>query len=86
MKSIDTSTIIELGMSNCDHSIDEGLEEALQEGSLCQYSGWNFCGYVWFEDGRYICQVWCHKSPREEILADTLKELMEDVSSEYGYE
>jgi len=86
MKNIETSTIIELGMSNCDHSIDEGLEEALEEGGLCQYSGWNFCGYVWFEDGQYTCQVWCHKSPMEEISADTLEELMENVSSEYGHE
>ncbi len=77
-----------LGMSNCFHTIDEGLEDKLREneGKLyAQYAGWDFWGGVWFEDDKFHCQVNVHHYPREEIEADSLKEIMEKVSDKYGY-
>lgn len=36
-------------MTNFDHSINEELGERLKEGkTYAQYSGYNFCGYVWW--------------------------------------
>lgn len=81
--------LLNLGMSNFDHSIDVELEEALQKGkSYAQYAGLNFCGYVYWgkEEKKYICEVWQHNTWIETIIANTLKEIMEEVSEQYGYE
>ena len=90
MKDLETMEYeAELSMSNCDHSIDEGLPEKLMQNECklySQYAGWNFCGYVWFEDKQFTCQVWQYNSPREEITADTLEEIMNLVSEEWGSE
>ena len=89
MKEFDTmEKEIELEMSNFDHTIDNGLAELLKENEgkvYAQYAGWNFCGYVWFENDKFVCQVWCYKSPQEEIIADTLEEIMDMVSEKWGY-
>ena len=85
-KILEEAEQLELGMSNCDHSIDDGLAEALRVDNVyAQYSGWDFCGYVWAEGDHFICQVWRHHSPLEEITEDTLQEIMETVSDKYGY-
>ena len=87
MTDKDTMTEIDLGMSNLDQTIDEGLAEALKKAPnevLAQYAGWNFCGYVWFDGSQFVCQVWVHKSPQVEIKADTLENIMTSVSEKYG--
>ncbi|GAH60460.1 unnamed protein product [marine sediment metagenome] len=90
MKDLDTMRYEkELNMSNHDHSIDEGLEEWLKEneGKVCaQHAAWDFCGYVWYELGKFYEQVWQHNSPIEEISADTLEELMTKANDKYGYD
>jgi hypothetical protein len=81
----ETRTQQPAGMSNMDHSIDDGCEAGLRSGgTYCQHSAWNFCGYVWFEDDRFHEQVWVHHSLRAEFSADTLADLMRDVNAEYG--
>ena len=78
---------LDLGMSNFDHSIDQGLEEALQEGkSYAKYNGWNFCGDVYWDkkEQKYICEVCQYHEWVETIKADNLKEIMEKVSEYYG--
>ena len=75
------------GMTNVDHSIDAGFEEALRAAPAQvrgQHSSWNFFGYVWFEDGLFHEQVWVEHVEREIITASTLTELMETVNAKYG--
>lgn len=78
---------INLGMSNFDGSIDDGMAEALraQPGKVfgCHY-GWNFNGSVYFYDGMFHEEVWVYGSPRETISANSLPELMDAVCDKYG--
>lgn len=72
-------------MSNFDHDIDEKVAEAIKDRPLyAQYAGWNFCGYVWWQNGKWCCEVWTYGSWCKTFVADTLSEIMSDVSSEYG--
>lgn len=73
-------------MSNCDHSIDQAVAEELRNkpDRYAQYSGGDFCGYVWRAGERWACEVWQYKSPVQVIMADTLEGLMAAVSAEYG--
>ena len=79
----------DLGMSNFDRSIDEGLEEVLKAfpGEVYgTYAGWDFHARVWFEDGQFHAEVWRYRSPQKVFSCDTLHEIMSEVSSEYGYD
>lgn len=75
---------IEQEMSNCDHSIDEGMDGALRAGGVGEHSAWDFHGDVWFEDGQFHEEVWVYKEYRETSSADTLEQLMTEVNAEYG--
>ena len=78
-----------LTMSNLDHTIDDGLEAALKAAPsaiYCRHAAWNFNGRVWWDGQMFVEQVWVYGSPRAEIRAATLQELMDEVNSEYGYE
>ena len=79
---------IDLCMSNCDHSIDDGLDEALRaDPTVCaHYAGWNFSGSVWFKDGKFHCEVMCYHQVQETITADTLEDIMQEVSDQYGWD
>jgi hypothetical protein len=78
---------INLGMSNFDHSIDEGFEERLRNERIWgRHAAWNFNGRVWFEDGEFHEQVWRYGQPVEHFSGATLAELMGSVSNEYGWE
>lgn len=73
-------------MSNFDHTIDREVEKAIKGKTLyAQYSGWNFCGYVWWA-GKWHCEVWTYGSPDRVISADELEEIMTEVSGSYGYD
>lgn len=87
MPSTETMAELELGMSNFDGSIDTGLAEALKEkpGQVFgRHAGWNFNGRVYFHGGKFHEEVWVYGSPRATFSADNLRDLMEDVCSEYG--
>jgi hypothetical protein len=72
-------------MSNFDHTIDPGFEEALRRGDCWgRHAGWNFNGQVWFADGMFYEEVWVYRVPQEVISAPTLEELMDAVNDEYG--
>ena len=78
---------LDMGMSNCDHTIDRGLAKRLRGGRVfAQHSAWNFCGYVWFENGQYHEEVMVHHQYQETIHAKSLKELMQKVNDIYGWE
>lgn len=74
------------GMSNFDHEIDVGFEDFLRDGGTGAYAALDLNGSVWFEDGKFHCEIWRFKEYRETISADTLSEIMELASDKYGYE
>ena len=90
METTLSSLGIYLGMSNCDHTIDDGLAEALRANprARARYSGWNFCAYVWVEpdDDHFSCEVWRHNEPVKTIRRSTLRDIMTDVSNEFGWD
>ena len=76
-------------MSNFDHIINIDAAKALCEReSFARYSGWNFNGRVWFDRDAdtFACEVWVHHVPRKAIVRGTLREIMDEVSAEYGSE
>lgn len=76
---------IGLEMSNFDGRIDEGLADALRGGQVYgRHAAWNFNGLVWFADGRFHEQVWRFHVPMRTHSADTLEQLMREVSDEWG--
>jgi hypothetical protein len=76
------------GLSNFDRSIADGIEEKLRSDPRyhAHYAGWHFAGYVWFEDDTFHCDVYAHHTYRETFTAETLRGLMDEVSSEHGYD
>ncbi len=77
---------IEEGMSNCDHTIDDGCAEKLKSGKYCcGYAGWDFHGMVWWDGELFQCRVKRYRVHVATIGEPTLGELMESVSDEFGY-
>ncbi len=75
---------IRLGMTNYDHSIDEGFEVAIKkEACFGRHRGWDFNGRVWWDDCFHE-EVWVYGEPIEIISAETLEELMKQVNDKYG--
>ncbi len=78
---------IDLGMSNYDHSIDQGFEEALRSNPDAAYgshNAWDFYGEVYFKDSKFHEDVYQYRDYQETISADSLGELMAAVNSKYG--
>jgi DhnA family fructose-bisphosphate aldolase class Ia len=73
-------------MSNFDHTIDPGLEEELKENPkhIAQYAAENFCGYVFYREGKFHCVVMRYREVVELISADTLEEIMTECCEKYG--
>lgn len=77
----------EVEMSNLDHSIDPGLEEALRERAVwARHSAWNFNGQVWFEDGTFFEEVWHYHVHIDTVGASSLEELMRAVNDLHGWD
>lgn len=80
---------LSIGLSNFDYSIDRGVEEFLRaepNAVYAPYAAWNFHGRVWFDGQAFQCEVWTYGAPRKVISAETLHDLMFEVSSEFGTE
>lgn len=74
-------------MSNSDNHIDMVVAEYIKNKPLfSQYSGWNFCGYVWFDGGNWCCEVWVFGFWRETFIEETLEKIMMKVSNKYGHD
>ena len=75
-------------MSNFDHEINEEIKNKLIENSnlMAGYPGWEFHGECWFNEGMFYCKVMRYKSCVGYYKAETPEELMEEISSIYGYE
>jgi hypothetical protein len=78
-----------LEMSNCYHTIDEGLEEALKAGDVwAKYHGWNFNCNVHWDASReqFHAEVWHFRQHVDDIYADSLDGIMQNVSNEWGWD
>jgi len=76
-------------MSNYDRKIITATADALKRDELfSRYAGWNFNGKVWRDGERdtWHCEVWCYGNFMETFSAETLEELMQDISDKYGYD
>ena len=72
-------------MSNYEHEIDEGMDQALRSQQvISSHSAWRFHGKVWFADGQFHEEVWINHSPRAVRSAATLPLLMKLVNEEFG--
>jgi len=80
---------LDCGMSNFDHSIDDGFESALRaEPSKVfgRHAGWNFNAKVWFDGSAFCSEVWVYHSIAGTRKAETLRELMDLHNEEWGGE
>lgn len=85
----DNARLLDLGMSNFDHTIDSGLDSALRsepEKVYANYSGWNFHARVWFENDQFHAEVSVYGAVMDTVSADSLQDIMDSVSSAYGHE
>lgn len=74
-------------MSNFDHEIDKKIENQLRQGNCyAGYPAWDFHGQVYWENDRFYCEVRRYGYLVDVISADTLEELMGNVSGEYGWD
>jgi len=74
-------------MSNFDHEVDEDVAAKLQSGQfLAEYPGWNFHATCWFADGQFHARVMQYCAVRGIYSSGTPKELMDAISSEFGYD
>ena len=75
-------------MSNLDGIVDEYVAQQLidEPGSWSAYPGWNFHARVWHKGGKWYGQPWCYHVPQDIHEADTLEELRDSISDEYGYD
>ncbi len=87
IKHPDDWTFIGKGMSNFDLSIDDGLAMTLAHGEVVsQHAAWNFCGYVFHNDGKFFEEVWIDNAHVATHAADNLEDLMRVVNEEFGCE
>lgn len=76
----------ELGMSNFDGSIDEGLDEYLRGGARdARHYAWDFNGELRFEGGLYYEDVYRYGNLIGTVSAASLRELMTAVNDQYGW-
>lgn len=74
-------------MSNFDGAIEQEIADVIIGKPLySNYTAWNFCGYVWWQDNKWHCEVWHFGAYVDTFSSETLSELMSDISDEYGYQ
>ncbi len=74
-------------MSNSDREINKETEQAIKGKELFStYSGRNFLGMVWWQDNKWLCEVWFYGCFRKAVVYDTLEDIMTEVSDSYGYD
>lgn len=81
----DSQTEADTGMSNFDHSVDEGADEALQRGEYILHAAYEFNGLVVLRDGIYVEWVRRYGSVVCRHTAGSLRALMQDVNDSHGW-
>ena len=71
--------------SNFDHILQNGAEEAVQEGDkYFTHPAWNHYGYVWFADGMFHEMVKQRGTHVATISDESLKQVLAEVNDTYG--
>ncbi len=74
-------------MSNFDHEVNPGAEEALRTSKYWgSYPARNFWAGVWFADGEFHAEIHQYHVHIATISADMLEGLMEEASARWGDE
>ena len=74
-------------MTNAEDGVPAGSDEALRGKEVWgAYPGWDFHGQVWWRHGQFHCAVSRYKALRATLSADTLPELKQAVSEEFGFD
>lgn len=78
-------------MSNFDHTIDSGMEQALKDKPNTVYgfhSARNFNGEVFFDrvSNKFVEHVYMFHNHIDTVEANSLQELMNEVNSRHGSE
>ncbi len=72
-------------MSNFDGQIEQATADAIKgEKLFSRYAGWNFNGLVWWQEDTWNCAVYCYGSLNKIVSEESLEEIMETVSEEFG--
>ena len=76
------------GMTNFNHSIDPELEADLRAGMRGRHAAWGFNGLVWYDaKASQFCEIVRRYHVIQAIVGrPALRELMEAVNDEYGWE
>jgi hypothetical protein len=76
------------GMSNFDHSVDDGLEADLRAGMRGRHAAWDFNGMLWWDEkaGLFYEAVRVYHVVQAIIGRPTLHQLMHDVNDQFGWE
>ena len=74
------------GMSNFDHTVDEGMEDDLRAGMRGTHAAWNFHGEVWYDPDEQVFreEIRQYQAVQGTRSAATLEELMQVVNDEFG--
>jgi len=87
MRQRPTVELPDLKISNFDHEIPGGLEDVLREQEVyAVHCGWNFNGKVWWDGTQFVEDVWHYRQDVATYRANSLRELIELVNSEWGWE
>lgn len=73
--------------NNFDHVMDRDVVEQLKAGDCrAQHAAWNFCAWVWFEDGRYKSYVMRHHYHVGTYDNENIDDLVRHVNERFGDE
>jgi len=91
MKEINTKELPETSelCTNFDRYIDTSVAAQLKDNPgkmVAGYPGWDFNALVYFLDDKYHAEVKVFGRVRGVISEDSVEELMDSVSSQYGYD
>ena len=71
--------------SNFDHQLDKGIIHELIEGNcFSDHTARNFCGYVYFENGKFKKVIWRHNQIVDVIEDSDIEKLIESVNERLG--
>ena len=74
--------------SNFDHVLDEEIAKRLSEepDTYGTHAAYNYCAYVWFDDGRWYECVWRYGAPIELLNAESIKDVIRETVETWGDE
>lgn len=79
--------ILDSVYSNSNHELDEQVMDQLRHepGTCASHTAWDFCGWVWYQDGRWHEQVHQYLEVVDERSAENLRELIDGVNAHFGH-